>query len=268
MEGYLKINEIEKYLNSEYMGRKIVYKDITESTNDDAKISAENNEREGAVFIAETQKRGRGRMLREWKTDPKDSIAMTILLRPEIKPSEAPTITPILALSTVEALKGITSEEIKIKWPNDVFLGNKKLGGILTEMKADMDGVKYILVGMGLNINQETLHEEIANIATSLKIYTGKEFGREIIIAEILNRFEINYEYFRKYGLSFFGKVLKEHSSVIGKEVIVVSGLEMIEGVAEDLDETGNLLLRLEDGRLKTIIYGDVSLKCKELLKD
>lgn len=268
MEKFLKISEIEKKLNTKYIGRKIIYLDTTTSTNDDAKKAGEDGVEEGCVFIAETQTRGRGRVYREWKTAPKDSIAMTILIRPKMLPCDAPTITPILALSIVEALREISGLSVKIKWPNDIFFGDKKIGGILTEMNSGMETVKYIVVGMGLNVNQEIMEDALVNIGTSLKMSSGIAFDRESIIAKILNRFEINYENFNKYGLMHFGKDLKEYSSILGKAVIAISGLEMIEGIAEDIDDVGNLLLRLEDGRIKRIIYGDVSLKCKELLKD
>lgn len=270
MKEKLNIVEIERNLDTKYIARKIIYMETTSSTNDDAKRSAEEAgfEGEGYVFLSEAQTKGRGRMFREWKTTPLDSIAMTILIRPKILPSDAPTITPVLALSAVEALKEITGLDAQIKWPNDIFLGGKKIGGILTEMNAGMEEVKYIAIGMGLNINNEAMGEELDNIGTSLKIYSGRSFNREIIIAKILNVFENNYENFKNYGLIHFGRSLKKHSSIIGKEVIVISGLEMIEGVAEDIDETGNLILRREDGRIKRIIYGDVSIKCKELLKD
>lgn len=267
MEELLKPLEIERELTTKYIGRKIVSLEETASTNDDAKKAGENGEVEGTVFIAEKQTSGRGRMYREWKTAPGESIAMTILVRPKILPNDAPTITPIIALSIVEALKSITKAEVKIKWPNDIFIEDKKIGGILTEMNAGMDTVSYIVIGIGLNINQTEMEEELKNIGTSLKIYTGENFSREKIIAKLLNRFEENYEAFNEYGLIHFGQRLKENSAILGKEVIVISGLEMVEGVAADIDETGNLMLRLEDGRIKRIIYGDVSLKCKDLLK-
>lgn len=263
----LNIELIQERLSTKYIAKKINYTQSTESTNDDCRKAAENQEKEGAVFISEEQTRGRGRMLRQWVTRPGDSIALSILLRPSILPSKAPTITPVLALAAVESLREITTLDIRIKWPNDIFLENKKIGGILTEMSAGMNEVKYIIAGLGLNINQEVMDEEIKDIATSLRIYSGEAFDREIIIAELLNKFEEYYESFIKYGLSYFEKSLRKYSAILGKEVIVISGLEMLEGYAEDLDETGNLLLRLPDGRIKTILYGDVSLKYKELLK-
>lgn len=133
-------------------------------------------------------------------------------------------------------------------------------------MNTSMEEIKYIALGMGLNVNQSSMGVELEDIGTSLKLCTGKSYERERIIYHILNRFEVNYESFIKHGLGYFKNKLKQYSAILGKEVIVISGLEMLEGVAEDLDEVGNLVLRLEDGRVKSIIYGDVSLKCKEML--
>ena len=307
MSEALHLSEIKQELSTEYIGRKIFYTETTSSTNDDAKASVtsnantnanagyENEVFEGNVFIAENQTNGRGRMFRSWITEPFTSIAMSILIKPDMKPENAPTITPVLAVSAVEAIKLATGIEVQIKWPNDLFLNGKKLAGILTEMRVDTDTnvnskaavvegeeegkkeaeaqrivaskVKFIVAGIGVNVNQSEMNEELATIATSLKIASGKEFKREDIIAQILNRFEINYKSFLKHGLGYFSGKLKEHSFIMGKEVVVISGLEMIEGIAEDIDETGNLILRLEDGRVKRIIYGDVGLKFKEVLK-
>jgi BirA family transcriptional regulator, biotin operon repressor / biotin---[acetyl-CoA-carboxylase] ligase len=267
MKEVLKISDIKENLHTNYVGRNIVYTENTSSTNDDAKKAAERGEDEGTVFISEVQTSGRGRMYREWKTAPVEAIAMTILIRPQIAPSQAPTITPVLALSIIEALRELTGLEVQIKWPNDIFLEGKKIGGILTEMNSGMDEVKYIVIGMGLNVNQVEMDLALINIATSLRIISGKTFNRELIISKVLDKFENNYDAFNKFGLTYFSNDLKAYSSILGKEVIAISGLEMIEGVAEDLDEAGNLLLRIEGDKLKTIIYGDVSIKCKEVLK-
>ena len=264
----LNLNNIVKNLNTKYIGRKITYLETTTSTNDVAREFCEKGENEGALVISEEQTSGRGRMFRKWETRRGDSIAMTILLRPDLLPKDAPTITPILALSIVEGLRSAVEVDALIKWPNDIFIGNKKLGGILTEMNSGMDVVRYIIIGMGLNINQSAMGDTLKDIGISLKEYTGKTHEREVIISHILNRFEINYENFNKYGLVYFREKLKEYSSILGKEVIVISALELIEGVAEDLDENGNLILRLENGNSKKIIYGDVSIKYKDLLKD
>jgi BirA family transcriptional regulator, biotin operon repressor / biotin---[acetyl-CoA-carboxylase] ligase len=274
MSEALCLSEIEQKLSTEYVGRKIFYAETTSSTNDDAKASVSGTETkafEGNVFVAENQTNGRGRMFRSWITEPFTSIAMSILIKPDMKPEDAPTITPVLAISAVEAIKKATGLEVQIKWPNDLFINGKKLAGILTEMRVDADAevgkVKFIVAGIGVNVNQSEMNEELATIATSLKMESGMEFSREAIVVEILNSFEINYKYFLRHGLGYFSGKLKEYSFIMGKEVVVISGLEMIEGTAEDIDETGNLILRLEDGRVKRIIYGDVGLKFKEVLK-
>jgi BirA family transcriptional regulator, biotin operon repressor / biotin---[acetyl-CoA-carboxylase] ligase len=267
MRKALEISEINENLNTKYMGRRITYFEEIGSTNDEAKRLGELGAEEGTLIIAEDQTLGRGRMLRRWQTYPYDSIAMTLLVKPKIAPREAPTITPVLALSVIEALREIYNINALIKWPNDIVLDNKKICGILTEMNTGMEEIKYIAIGMGLNVNVEDLGEELSNIGTSLKICTGITSSREIIISRILNNFEINYENFIKFGLGFFRNELKKYSSILNKEIIVISGLEMVEGLAEDLDDNGNLKLRLEDGRIKNIIYGDVSIKCKEVLK-
>lgn len=263
----MNIELIKSKLQTEYIGKDIFYKETTVSTNDDGKQAAEKDTPEGGVFIAEAQTKGRGRMLREWVTNEGRGVALSIILRPDIAPAEAPTITPVLALSVIKSIKQLYGIEANIKWPNDIFLEGKKLGGILTEMNTGMEKVRYIIIGLGLNINESSMGNELEKIATSLKMYSGKDFEREQLIGEILNNFERDYEAFKEYGLKYFSDQLRTMSNVIGKQIIVISGLEMIEGEALDIDETGNLILRLEDGKIKRIIYGDVSLKYKELLK-
>lgn len=267
MREALNIDEIKEGLKTKYVGEKIHYIEETTSTNDEAKKMAETGEADGTIIISEYQTSGRGRMLRNWETRAYESIALSIIVRPDISVSEVPTITPVLALSIVEGLKELDNIDVSIKWPNDIFLGGRKLGGILTEVSTSADRSGFIVIGMGLNIEQDSFGDELDLIATSIKKATGKTFSREMIISNILNRFECNLDKFLKHGLSCFSGKLKEYSCIIGKDIIVISGLEMVEGFALDIDESGNLLLRTEDGRIKKIIYGEVSIKLKELLK-
>ncbi|TDT50317.1 biotin--[acetyl-CoA-carboxylase] ligase [Fonticella tunisiensis] len=257
----LTYKELKNLLTTNYIGRKIVYLESTTSTNDIAKEYAEKGEKEGLVVIAEVQTKGRGRMGRRWITPGRDSISITILLRPEISPYMAPSITPVLAVSVVEMLREITGFEIGIKWPNDVVLDRKKVCGILTEMSAEIDVVKYIIVGIGINVNQETFDNEIENIATSLRKYSGKKYDRKAILSGILNRFERNYELFKKEGIGPFIEDLKKYSVLIGKKVLISGINEEYEAEAIDIDDDGALLVRLENGDVKKVLSGDVSIK-------
>jgi BirA family biotin operon repressor/biotin-[acetyl-CoA-carboxylase] ligase len=253
--------EVGHYLNTRYMGRRIAYLESVGSTNDEIKREAAAGAEEGLVIIAEEQYSGRGRKGRSWATSKGESIAASILLRPELSPEHAFSITPVLALSIVQGLEKEAGIKAGIKWPNDIVLDNKKLCGILTEMNAEMDRINFIVVGMGININQPSFPRDISDIATSLRVHSGEAFSRKKIIAGILNCFEENYEIYKKDRLKPMIPLLKEYSVVIGKHIRLVSPDSVREGTAVDMDEQGGLIVRLDNGETIMVISGDVSVR-------
>lgn len=256
----LDYDNVKGFLNTKYMGRNIAYFDKITSTNDIAKKLGDEGEKEGLIVISEEQTKGRGRMGRKWSTHKGDAIAMTLLLRPNIPPKDAPSITPLLALSIVEGIKDLTGIECGIKWPNDVVLDGKKLSGILTEMKLSGAKINYIAAGIGININQSAFEDEIADIATSLKRFSGLDFNRARILGEILNSLEKNYEEFKANGISVFIEKLKKYSVLIGQRVRIELTNEKIEGKVVDMGEDGSLIISNDNGELKRVISGEVSL--------
>lgn len=256
----LTYDSIKGFLNTKYIGRNIVYLDKTTSTNDIAKKLGDEGEKEGLIVISEEQTKGRGRMGRKWSTHKGDAIAMTLLLRPNIPPKDAPSITPLLALSIVEGIKDATGIECGIKWPNDVVLDGKKLCGILTEMKLLGAKINYIAAGIGININQSVFEDEISDIATSLKRFSGLDLNRANILGEILNSLEKNYEKFKTNGISAFIKKLKKYSVLIGQRVKIELTSENIEGKVVDMGDEGSLIIIDDNGKLKKVISGEVSL--------
>lgn len=256
----LDYESVKDLLHTKYIGRNIVYLEKTTSTNDIAKKLGDEGAVEGTVVIAEEQSAGRGRMGRKWATHRGDAIAMTLLLRPEIPVKDAPSITPILALSAVQGIMDSCQIECGIKWPNDVVLDRKKVSGILTEMKAAGSMVGYIVVGIGLNINQEEFEEDIKDIAVSLKKFTGINYDRRKIISAVLNRFEENYDMFKEHGISYFKEELKKYSVLIGKRINISLVEDGFEGEAMDIGDDGSLIVRKDDGKLKRVISGEVTL--------
>ncbi|QCX33767.1 biotin--[acetyl-CoA-carboxylase] ligase [Caloramator sp. E03] len=257
----LSYENIKTFINTKYMGRNIVYLQSTTSTNDIIKKMAEDGAKEGLVVIAEEQISGRGRMGRKWITPKGEAIAASILLKPDIPPKIAPTITPLLSLSAVKALRRITGFDIMIKWPNDLVLNKKKLCGILTETTMEGMKIKYIIVGIGININQEKFDDDISNIAISLKSYSGKSFDRRVILGEILNSFEKDYEDFKRYGLKHFINDIKYYSIVLGEKVTVLNIDSVVEGKAVDIDDEGCLIIKTLNGDLKRILSGDIVME-------
>lgn len=254
-------SEVGHYLNTSYMGRKIIYLESAGSTNDEAKKMAAKGSEEGLVIIAEEQICARGRRGRSWTTTRGESIAASILLRPKLSPEHAFSITPVLALSIVQGLEKEAGIRTGIKWPNDIVLDKKKLCGILTEMNADMDSINYIVVGMGININQSSFPKDISEIATSLRIHCGDVLSRKKILASVLNCFEENYEVYIREGLKPMVPLLREYSVVIGKHIRLVSPNMEREGTAVDMDAQGGLIVRLDTGETITVISGDVSVR-------
>jgi BirA family transcriptional regulator, biotin operon repressor / biotin---[acetyl-CoA-carboxylase] ligase len=257
----LSYGELNPFLITKYIGRNVLYFDSVTSTNDIIREHAQKGEAEGLIVIAEEQSKGRGRMGRDWATPKGVAIAMSMLLRPNLSPQFVPGITSVIAISVVEALKSATGFDIKIKWPNDIVLDGKKICGILTEMSAEMDAVNYVIIGMGMNINQEYFEDNIKDVAISLKSYSGRSFDRKLILAEILNKFEVNYEAFKSQGIKLFIDKIKQYSALLNKRVVISNINEKYEGEAIDIDSDGCLIVRLDNGEVKRVISGDVSVR-------
>lgn len=253
--------EVGQYLETRYIGRRIIYLDTTGSTNDQVKKEAAKGAEEGLIIIAEEQQSGRGRKGRSWATTKGNSIAASILLKPPVSPESAFSITPVLALSIVQGLEKETGIRTGIKWPNDIVLDNKKLCGILTEMNAELDRINYIVVGMGMNINQLSFPQELCDIATSLRIHKGEALSRKRIMASILNSFEKSYELYKKEGLKPMVPMLEKYSVLIGKRVRLMAADSVWEGVALNMDDQGALIVRLDSGETTRVISGDVSVR-------
>ena len=261
MKDEILFRELSPLLTTKYIGRNVIYFDSTTSTNDVAKNEGAKGAKGGTIVIADEQTKGRGRMERQWVSNKGEDILVSIILRPNINSSLAPSITPILSISVVEALLELTGYPVLIKWPNDVVIGYKKLCGILTEMSAGIDCVNYIVMGMGMNVNSINFPDEIKNTAVSLREYGGKIFDRKVILASILNKFEHNYEKFKLLGISPFIESLRSYSILIGKNVVVNNMGKEIEGCAVSIDDEGKLIIRKKDGETEKILSGEVSLK-------
>ncbi|HDZ91704.1 MAG: biotin--[acetyl-CoA-carboxylase] ligase [Deltaproteobacteria bacterium] len=252
-------NEIWEGLETEVFGRgEIVYFRETDSTNARARELADQGAPEGTLVVAESQTKGRGRKGRSWFSPPGTGIYASLILRPDLSPDEAPRITFVTAISAAEALLSLTLLDVAIKWPNDILIKEKKVAGILTEISAEMDVIDYMVVGLGMNVNNPHLPHDIAERATSVLMETGGEFQRVKILREYLRRQERYYQVLRESG---FGPVLgrwKELTNTIGKRVMV----EMIDrrytGVVTGVDPDGVLILQEEGGQVRRILSGDV----------
>ncbi|MGI6065063.1 MAG: biotin--[acetyl-CoA-carboxylase] ligase [Bacillota bacterium] len=253
--------EVREFLSTRILGGEIFYLPSVSSTNREAREKAENGAQDGAVVLAESQTAGRGRLGREWYSPAQTGLWMSVILRPKIVPADAPKLTLITATAVAEAIIMETGLNPGIKWPNDILLNRKKVCGILTEMKADMDRVHYVVVGMGLNISQEIFPEDIREIATSLTLEAEKKFNRAKIAGAVLNSLEKYYFKWINDGFSAIRNEWKRHSVNLGQKVTVNTLGEVVEGIAEDIDENGLLVVRKIGGSIKKITAGDVTLR-------
>ncbi len=243
------------------IGKEIFFYETVGSTNTVAAELAEKT-REGAVILADYQQKGRGRLGRLWLSPRGINIYMSIILRPYMEPKDTTLITLMAAVACALALRSVTGISTTIKWPNDLMVSDRKIGGILTEMKTAREKIISVVIGIGINVNgdPDSFPEEIRGIATSVKNETGKPFSRERIIAEILNEMNRWYPLIKGTSREALLSEWKHLTSTIGKEVMVIVGQETFSGYAESIDNEGLLLLRLPSGELKSISSGDLTI--------
>jgi BirA family biotin operon repressor/biotin-[acetyl-CoA-carboxylase] ligase len=251
------------------LGRtKIVGRDIrvfeqTTSTNDVIEKLARDGVKEGAVVFAESQTKGRGRLGRAWMSPARKGLWFSVLLRPDLRPQETTQLIVASATALRRAIQSETGLKPEIKWPNDILIRGKKVAGILTELSAELDRVKHVILGIGVDVNLGTTEfpVELRKTATSLRIEAGRAISRSELATAILH--ELDHDYARVCG-SLFANVADEweaHCTTIGRAVTIQIGGRRVSGRAESLDDDGALLLRTEHGHLERITGGDVTLE-------
>jgi len=249
-------SEITYGLNTKIMGKKIYYFDILPSTNEMASELGIQGAPEGTLVLAEGQSRGHGRLGRNWFSPKYKGIYLSLILRPGILPALSPVLTLIAAVSICEAIKENTGLAAQIKWPNDIFLHNKKLGGILTELNAEMDIVRFVVVGIGLNVNNDK--RSLVQGGISLREEKGEPISRVSLTQEILRDMERNYLSFQAEGSQGIIEKWRNYSITLGRRVRVSLEKRQVEGEAIDIDADGGLLVRTDAGLRQKIISGDI----------
>lgn len=244
------------------IGQEINYHKKITSTNDLAKDLARQGTVEGTVVITEEQTKGRGRLGRTWQCLPKSGLCFSVVLYPRANPMEVPQFTMLAAVAVVKALARTVNLNAKVKWPNDVYIKNQKIGGILAEMVAEADRVKYVVLGIGLNVNQR--QEELAMIgqgATSLRVQLGKPLIRSQVLVALLEELDELYNLWQQQGFLPLKKMWQEFALWVGDTVQVSDLHNHWQGVMEGIDDNGALLLNLPNGNIKTFFSGEVSLR-------
>ena len=255
-------------LLSRLSANKVVGRDIrvfqeTSSTNDVIEKLARDGAKEGVVVFAESQTKGRGRLGRKWLSPPRKGLWFSVLLRPDLRPQAATQLTVATATALARAIRRQTGLVPEIKWPNDILLGGKKTAGILTELSAELDHVKYLIIGIGVDVNvvASDFPQDVRKLATSLKIESGQHVSRADLAAAVLQELDTDYARICAGQFQAVADEWEEQCATLGRNVIIHLGTRQIEGRAESLDAEGALLVRTQHGRLERIIGGDVTLE-------
>jgi len=263
MSAKLSVNQLQDGLCTRRFGRSILFSREVDSTNKWAKELATYGADEGTVAIAETQTKGRGRLDREW-VSPTGGLWFSLILRPNLSPTEAVKVTLVAGLAVAKVLREMFDLRAETKWPNDVLVNGRKICGVLAEMNTTGETVDFVVVGVGVNVNfdvENVFPEQLKRVATSLE----KELGRKVklgnLFRALLERLESLYELFVKEGFNPILEEWKNYAGFLGCKVEVTGPTGEMSGLASDVDPEGALVLRLEDGTVKRVFVGDISLQ-------
>lgn len=260
--------EIESMLPEGLAVTNVVYYHETDSTNTRAKQAAEDGEKSGTLFITECQTGGRGRRGRTWESPAGSGIWMSLLLRPEIKPFDASMLTIVAAMGMKDAIEEIIGGgtgqggiHCKIKWPNDIVLGDRKICGMLTEMSAETDWINYVVIGIGVNVNTTEFDDSIKDTASSILLQTGSSVKRSDVVVAFARHFSRYYdEFLKKCNLSGLADDYNKALINVGRDVKIVERDGSFVAKAVGIDETGSLIVE-KDGDTIRIVAGEVSVR-------
>lgn len=255
--------EIAAGLLTAVIGRQIEYLPELPSTNDTAQKLAREGCPEGTVVVTECQTGGKGRMGRPWFSPRGKGLWFTIVLRPPVNPAETPQVTMVAAVAVAEAVRAHTGVESGIKWPNDILVQERKLCGILVELNAEMDRVNFMVAGMGLNVNvpRSEFPPEIRDTATSLQAESGRHIPRVPLLRALLKSFEDWYRLWLDEGFAPILSRWRELCVTLDCPVTVHTIRESYTGHAINVDETGALLVKTEDGSIERLLAGEGTLR-------
>ncbi|EHQ88208.1 biotin--[acetyl-CoA-carboxylase] ligase [Desulfosporosinus youngiae] len=245
------------------LGKELhIYREVS-STNSIAKQMAKSGAREGTIVISGTQSAGRGRMQRKWFCPPGKGLLLSMLLRPKISVQFIPQLTLLTAVVVAETIKKVTGCTAGIKWPNDIYINNKKVCGILAETSFSRTNVEHVIIGLGLNVNLNTdqLPPDCKDTGTSLSIELGQRVSRISLLKQFITSWDEHLQSFMKEGHPYLRSKWLENNVTIGKKVSINKRDGSLDGLAVDVSEKGGLIVRLSDGSLQEFLAEDVSLR-------
>jgi len=255
--------EIQEGLKVRVVGRFLRVFEELDSTNDEAARLAAASAPEGTAVLAERQLRGRGRLGRGWESPAGLGIWTSILFRPPLPPEDTPLFSLLGGVAASEAIMEATSCSARLKWPNDVIVAGKKVGGILAELQTEGAKVSYLILGIGLNVNQtlDDFPEGLRDRATSLRIALGREVSRLALLRALYRSLDRWYEHLLREGPAPLLTRYRTLCLTLGREVRVQGGEGTFDGEAVDLGPRGELVVKLPTGELRTVMAADVTLR-------
>lgn len=263
MPDVLSTAELASRINTEWAGRNICYEKIVDSTNNWAKRLAEGGDLpHGTLVAAEQQTAGKGRRGRLWISPAGCAVFMSLILKPDILPASASMLTLVAALAVNQGILKASGCRTQIKWPNDIVADGKKVCGILTEMSTELDYINYVVIGIGINVNNEQFPPELADKATSLLLETGREHNRASVICEVMETFEHLYgEFLITQDLSGIKEDYTRNMVNLDRQVRVLTPGHEFTGMARGITNSGELLVEREDKTTSLISSGEVSVR-------
>ena len=253
--------EIKSLMHTDWVAKEVLYFDTIDSTNIKAQELAEKGYPSGTLVVADKQESGKGRRGRSWVSPSGTGIFMTLMIKPDINPNNASMLTLVAALAVAKAITSVTGEKAMIKWPNDIVVNGKKVCGILTEMNAQFDYINHIVIGIGINVHNESFPGELQDHAGSLLLECGKRVHRADLIEAFLEEFERLYAiYLQTEDLSALQEEYDQLLVNRGRQVRVLDPKEPFEGKAMGITKKGELIVDTWESR-KLVSSGEVSVR-------
>ncbi len=255
-------HELESRMHTRWAGHPVIFYDRLDSTNLQAKLDAEKGAGQGTLIVADMQSAGRGRRGRSWVSPPGTNIYFTLILKPQIPPDKASMLTPVMGLAVAEGIRETCGLETMIKWPNDIVVHGKKVCGMLAEMSVERDFIHYVVIGVGINTGRQTFPEDISATAACLEEECKAPIPRAELTANVMKAFEKHYERFVEDGdLSGLKELYNRYLVNRNREVRVLDPGGEYRGTARGVNELGELLVEREDGTVREVYAGEVSVR-------
>jgi BirA family biotin operon repressor/biotin-[acetyl-CoA-carboxylase] ligase len=250
---------LRKGLKTSVFGNKIYTFDSLDSTNNCAKAVAGVGALEGTVVVADQQTAGRGRLGRIWESSPGENLMFSVVLRPNITADKLNLLPLYVAVAVSQAIERMTKLKVECKWPNDILVNKKKVAGILIEGSTKQNTVEYVVVGVGINVNQTTFSRDLSAKATSIKLETGRDFDRAKLLREVLTSFESSYGAVAASAFQSVVPLWLSRSTMLNQNISVAQQGNVISGTVKGLSSEGALILQT-NGSEKTLYAGDVTI--------